>query len=144
MNLQVSLPLSEETPQHHFCRNPACTYIIPSTEKYCGFCTGERFEGIPPEDPKNVSAAEILEAGVAHMKNRASTYDKPGGERSMGATVTAFNAATGQSLTEEQGWLFMVLLKVVRAQQGNFKLDSYEDGAAYFGLAGEAAQQERL
>lgn len=97
-----------------------------------------------PVQAQYVSAHEILEAGVAHMKNRAATYDSPEGERSMGATVTAFNAITGHSLTEEQGWLFMTLLKAVRSQQGQFKLDSYEDGAAYFGLAGEAAQRERL
>ena len=33
----------------------------------------------------------------------------------------------------------MVLLKAVRSQQGAFKMDSFEDGAAYFALAGEAA-----
>jgi len=45
--------------------------------------------------------------------------------------------------TEEKGWLFMVLLKIVRSQQGDFKLDNYEDGGAYFGLMGEAANKER-
>lgn len=78
------------------------------------------------------------------MKDRAFTYDKPQGERSMGATVAAFNAVTGHQLTEEQGWLFQVLLKAVRSQQGAFRLDCYEDGAAYFGLMGEAAFSERV
>lgn len=85
------------------------------------------------------SAAAILKAGLCHMEDRATTYDKPGGERSMGATVEAFQSITGHKLTEEQGWLFMVLLKAVRSQQGNYKPDNYEDGAAYFGLMGEAA-----
>lgn len=90
-----------------------------------------------------VSANSILEAAVGHMRDRASTYDKPAGERSMGATVRAFEAITGHTLTEEQGWLFMQLLKAVRSQQGAYRLDSYEDGAAYVALAGEAAARDR-
>ena len=61
----------------------------------------------------------------------------------MGATVDAFQAVTGVSMTEEQGWLFMALLKAVRSQQGAYRADSYEDGAAYFALAGEAAVRDR-
>lgn len=60
----------------------------------------------------------------------------------MAATVGAFLAVSGVSLTEEQGWLFMALLKAVRSQQGNYRADSYEDGAAYFALAGEAAARD--
>lgn len=87
------------------------------------------------------TAPEILQAGIGHMQDRATTYDKPEGERSMAATVAAFNAVTGDGRmdTEERGWLFQLLLKAVRSQQGAFKLDNYEDGAAYFGLMGEAA-----
>ena len=73
------------------------------------------------------------------MSDRAATYDRPQGERSMGATVEAFRAVSGISLTEEQGWIFMALLKAVRSQQGEYRADSYEDGAAYFALAGESA-----
>ena len=90
-----------------------------------------------------MTANNILERAAQHMRDRASTYDKPEGERSMGATVAAFQAVTGHRLTEEQGWLFMTLLKAVRSQQGNYRADSYEDGAAYFALAGEAACNER-
>ena len=64
------------------------------------------------------TAHEILQAAQSHMKDRASTYDKPEGERSMQGTVGAFRAITGVSLTEEQGWLFMAVLKAVRSQQG--------------------------
>ena len=77
------------------------------------------------------------------MEDRAATYDKPEGERSMGSTVLAFAAITGVLMTEEQGWLFMALLKAVRSQQGAYRADSYEDGAAYFALAGEAAVRDR-
>ena len=89
------------------------------------------------------TAANILTAALGHMRERAATYDKPEGERSMGATVDAFHAVTGVSMTEEQGWLFMALLKAVRSQQGAYRADSYEDGAAYFALAGEAAVRDR-
>jgi hypothetical protein len=89
------------------------------------------------------TAAGILRAAMGHMEQRAATYDKPEGERSMGATVAAFKAVTGVSMTEEQGWLFMALLKAVRSQQGGYRADSYEDGAAYFALAGESAVRDR-
>ena len=89
------------------------------------------------------TAHEILQAAQSHMKDRASTYDKPEGERSMKGTVGAFRAITGVALTEEQGWLFMAVLKAVRSQQGDYRADSYEDGAAYFALAGEAACSDR-
>jgi hypothetical protein len=73
------------------------------------------------------------------MQDRAATYDKPDGERSMGRTVEAFNAITSHTLTEEQGWLFMGLLKMARSQSGDFKADNFEDEAAYAALRGECA-----
>lgn len=90
-----------------------------------------------------INPADVLRAGAQHMEDRAATYDKPAGERSMGATVDAFNAITGNQVTEEQGWMFMALLKMVRSQQGQFKLDNYEDGAAYFALAAESGAKSR-
>lgn len=92
-----------------------------------------------------MSAAKLLEKAAGHLKNRAATYDKPDGERSIGATVQAFNAITGDGLmnSEERGWLFMAVLKMVRSQQGNYKADNYEDLAAYSALMGESACEER-
>jgi len=89
------------------------------------------------------TAANILKTAIGHMEERAVTYDNPQGERSMGKTVAMFNTLTEHGLTEEQGWLFMSCLKMVRSQQGEYRADSYEDGAAYFALAGENAAQER-
>ena len=91
-----------------------------------------------------MKAPEFLNAALSHMQDRAATYDKPEGERSMPATVAAFNALTGHELTAEQGWLFMTVLKLCRTQQGAFRADNYEDGAAYFALMGEQAAGERL
>ena len=88
-------------------------------------------------------APDILTAALGHMQDRAATYDKPEGERSMPATVAAFNALTGHNLTAEQGWLFMTVLKLCRTQQGGHRPDSYEDGAAYFALMGEQAACDR-
>lgn len=88
-------------------------------------------------------ASDVLLESSKHLSNRAVTYDRPSGERSMSATVGAFNAITGADLTEEQGWLFMVLLKAVRSQQGDYKADNYEDGAAYFALMCETAHSAR-
>lgn len=90
-----------------------------------------------------MNAADVLKAALGHMEDRAATYDKPEGERSMPATVAAFNAVTGLSLTPEQGWLFCVLLKAVRSQQGGYRADNYEDGSAYFALMGEQAASDR-
>lgn len=90
-----------------------------------------------------VTAPDVLKAGLKHMQDRATTYDKPSGERSMGKTVAAFNVITSKNLTEEEGWLFMEVLKQVRSMQGNFKLDNYEDLAAYAALRAEAAASER-
>ena len=95
------------------------------------------------EQEPTMTASDFLGAALNHLGDRASTYDNPTGERSMGRTVEAFNAITGHKLTEEQGYLFMVLLKAVRSQQGKYKSDSYEDGAAYFALMGECAAKVR-
>lgn len=95
------------------------------------------------DDIDGMCAPDILDQAKDEMGNRAATYDKPEGERSMGATVAAFNAMTGVSMTEAQGWLFMATLKAVRSQQGALRMDSYVDGAAYFALAGEAALRDK-
>ena len=89
--------------------------------------------------------SDVLIAAANHMRERASSYDAPQGERSMGKTVQMFNAliGSGKYITTEQGWLFMVILKLVRCQQGEFNLDNYEDLAAYAALAAEAADIAR-
>ena len=94
------------------------------------------------EEP-TMTASDFLGAALSHLGDRASTYDNPTGERSMGRTVEAFNAITGHKLTEEHGWLFMCLLKQVRSQQGKYKSDNYEDLTAYASLMGECAAKVR-
>ena len=83
----------------------------------------------------------VLEAAARHMADRANTHDRPEGERSMEKTVNMFNTLKGgdRYMTTEEGWMFMAILKIVRSQQGDFKLANYEDLAAYAALAAEAA-----
>lgn len=86
------------------------------------------------------TAAGILDAASNHLQTRGKLRDKPQGERSMQATVTAFNALTGHKLSERDGWLFMVAVKAARACATEKGIpDDYQDGAAYFALAGESA-----
>lgn len=97
----------------------------------------ENAHDIPP------TAASVLTAAAQHMQDRAETYDKPEGERSMAATVAAFNAIAGAGLTEAQGWLFMAVLKQVRLfQRPGYHADSAEDAAAYVALMAEAKAKE--
>lgn len=85
------------------------------------------------------NALDILEAAAKHMAARASTYDRPEGERSMPRVVAAFNEITGHNLTESEGWLLMAILKMVRdRQRAQAHQDSCEDLVAYSALYGEA------
>jgi hypothetical protein len=85
------------------------------------------------------TAPGLLGKAEEHMRERAAQYDKQGGERSMGATVIAFNAITGRAITEAEGWLLLQLLKDVRLfQRPGYHADSAEDCIAYAALKGEA------
>lgn len=90
--------------------------------------------------PTTTTAPDLLDAAADHMRDRAATYDKPEGERSMAQTVAVFNQFHGTALTETQGWHFMQILKDVRlfANPANPHRDSVEDGVAYSALKGEA------
>lgn len=104
---------------------------------------------VPAGYAKPVTPDSVLKKAIQHMVNRGKTYDRSGNykkpkERSMAATVAAFNAVTGKNLTEADGWTFMVLLKLVRGQAAKvYHADSYEDGSAYLGLLAEAMSTER-
>ena len=87
-----------------------------------------------------VNAIDTLNRAASLMADRARDYDHPGGERSMARAVAAFNAVTGRDLSEADGWLFMVQLKLVRLQtaKGPARVDSCEDAVAYAALMAEA------
>lgn len=90
-----------------------------------------------------ISAIEFLERAADLMLERGQEYDSPDGERSMGATVAAFNVLTGNILSEQEGWLFMLLLKIARQHQSpGWHQDSSEDAIAYAALMAEAWQNQ--
>ena len=96
---------------------------------------------IVPVPPK---AHDILQEAGRTITQRGTQRDSgQGQERSMAATVAAFNAIEGLRLTERQGWAFMQILKMVRgastARNGLYNADDALDGAAYAALGGEAA-----
>ena len=98
----------------------------------------QAFAEVSPLRGMDISSAEdILQQSSHAMRSRSASRDNPN-ERSMRRAVDAFNGLTGLGLTETQGWTFMVILKLARAENGNgFNLDDYVDGAAYMALAGE-------
>lgn len=89
-----------------------------------------------------VSAHKVLLAAAGHLEDRATTYDNAQGERSIPLVIELFNKIRGKDLTPADGWLIQVLLKIVRANQGDFKLDNFEDLAAYAALWGEESAND--
>ena len=98
--------------------------------------------GQPKANPKTgpKTSVEFLQACIDVQAERGKEYDQPGGERSMGRVVRAFNAITGKDLTEAEGWLLMQILKDVRQWQnpGRYHEDSALDGVSYSSLKAEA------
>lgn len=89
---------------------------------------------LPPND-----ALGVMYAAAGHMEARATTYDTPGGERSMARAVAVFNTMHDTDLSEAQGWHFMQILKDVRLFSApGYHADSAEDGVAYAALKAEA------
>ena len=89
------------------------------------------------------TAIEYLDTAKAIQEERARAYDTPGGERSMAAVVAAFNVLYDKSLTETEGWAFMVLLKMRRRHSAKkHHQDSCEDGVSYSSLWAESSSRE--
>jgi hypothetical protein len=119
---------------------PASGTAFAVTDKHRAFAAGAAVLHNPPTG----DAPGLLDAAAGHMRDRAAIYDKPGGERSMAQTVAAFNAITGKTITEAEGWLLMAVLKMVRAQtRAEPHRDSIEDLIAYGALFGEARLRGR-
>lgn len=91
------------------------------------------------------TAPEILAKAAGHIADRADTYDKPQGERSIGLTVQLFNLLRGHDLTEAEGWEFMSLLKKVRGWHApGYHGDSHEDEAAFVALKAESKARDAV
>ena len=102
--------------------------------------TGEHYDHIPDATKMvPITAPDLLQRAAEIMIERGRQYDKPEGERSMGAAVAAFNAITGRDLKESEGWLLLQVLKDVRQwQRPEYHQDSAEDCTAYSALKAEA------
>lgn len=85
-------------------------------------------------------ATDFLSKALTLLEERGKDYDQPQGERSMGKTVQAFNAITGHTLKESEGWLLLQLLKDVRqwSNPNSYHADSAEDCISYAALKAEA------
>lgn len=87
--------------------------------------------------PKDVHS--ILGKVSDIVKERGTQRDLIEGERTMSKCVHTFNALTDLNLTEQQGWIFMMILKLCRMQRGSFKEDDYLDTIGYSALLAESA-----
>ena len=96
-------------------------------------------DSIEMQNKGGTDARSILKDAADAVQARAILRDVDT-EKSMARAVNIFNAITGREvLSEVDGWMFMVALKIARAQQGKFHLDDYTDAAAYIALAAECA-----
>lgn len=91
------------------------------------------------------TANDFLQHAAGTLGERGKQYDVGGKqERSMAKIVAAFNAvhdANGAQLTEQQGWAFMMLLKMVRGAHAPH-LDSALDAVGYAALYGECVAEQ--
>lgn len=93
-----------------------------------------------PPVKKVLKADEYLSHGAEVLRERGKSYDKSGNdeERSMAKIVQAFNTISGSNLSETDGWMFMVMLKMARIYQAGGKHeDSGVDMINYAALATE-------
>jgi len=86
------------------------------------------------------TASELLAMAAKTLEQRGEDYDpaKAAGERSMPAVVSIFKELSGKEITEQEGWLFMVALKLARIKTSPAKRDSHVDLIAYVSLYSES------
>lgn len=88
-------------------------------------------------------AHRYLMLSAEKLLERGKDYDRPKGERSITATVAAFNSITGKRLTPREGWLFLLLLKNVRLFTTiKHQQDTAEDLVAYAALMAEESEND--
>jgi hypothetical protein len=96
-----------------------------------------------PTQPK--TSVEFLNACAAVQSERGKQYDASDtGERSFAAAASAFNAATGKSLTGSDVCLLLTMVKLVRQYSSPERLhhDSLLDGVSYLSLWAEELTKE--
>ena len=87
------------------------------------------------------TATQIISEALFAIEERSKDRDN-GPERSMDRAVTIFNAATGLGISESDGWLFMICLKLARHKNGQgYNHDHFVDVAGYAGLLAESVER---
>ena len=97
------------------------------------------------EPTQQKTAVEFLNACAAVQSERGKQYDASGtGERSFAAAASAFNAATGKSLTGSDVCLLLTMVKLVRQYSSPDRLhhDSLLDGVSYLSLWADELTKE--
>lgn len=87
-----------------------------------------------------MKATDFLRESLETLEEKAKLRDQPNGERNMKKTVDAYNILTGSNMSEKDGWLFMLILKITRMQTGKYNPDDYIDTNCYSSLLGECAE----
>lgn len=119
----------------------------PSKDQPVNIPTPSELDGTKPVNAFQNTALGLLGTARDIQKQRADDYDQPGGERSMDATVKAFNIITRRdgerAVSESEGWLLMQVLKDVRDRSTKWAhRDSLLDCVSYASLKGEARLKE--
>ena len=87
-----------------------------------------------------MKADEVLDYVKGVIAQRGEQRDLTSGERTIPRCVAAFNSVKGKRvLTNEDGWMFMEILKLCRMQDGKFVFDDYADNCGYAALLAEEA-----
>lgn len=149
-----------------YCVSPYCKAVVsqkkwPETDERITAIaqngnTGEHYDEVvpfvewskaaefaKPTEPK--TAVEFLNACATVQSERGKQYDASGtGERSFAAAASAFNAATGKSLTGSDVCLLLTMVKLVRQYSSPDRLhqDSLLDGVSYLSLWAEELSKE--
>ena len=93
-------------------------YDIDELERenpYNGHSPEWLLEHLYGDNTVNTDAYSILNKAQEIMGQRAKDYDANSGERSMLRVIETFNAFKGRTvLSKSDGWLLMILLKLVR------------------------------
>lgn len=76
-------------------------------------------------------------ATTMEQRGKENGYDGANEERSANQIAAVFNALTGRDLTEQEAWVFMICLKLVR-QTRKHQEDNIVDLVAYAALLGES------
>lgn len=92
------------------------------------------------------TAPDLLIEAADTIGNRAAERGHAAGERAMNRAVQMFNVWRGQRahspMSESDGWVFMVFLKLARAAEGKHRRADWVDGSAYMALACECIERE--